>query len=169
MLSPLEKRLILALGGLAWLAVMFVLVLKNLGGGIPPRPQLANTTAQANPAPRASQIDDLFSLASIVKKRPGTNIHDPFYPNITQPPVPAPPKTRIVDLIYRGCFTTSHGEKYAYVAVGDQLVVGGVGAKVVADWNVADIALADLTLKGPGTNQTVLPFDLKRSLEIPLP
>ena len=169
MLGPLEKRLILAVSGLVWLAALVFLVLKDWGGGIPARPQLPNFATQASTVPRASQIDELFSLANSIKKRPGTNIHDPFYPNITQPPTAPPPKTRMVDLVYRGCFTTSHGEKYAYVAVGTQLVVGGVGTKVVADWTVADIELASLTLKGGGTNKTVLTFDIKRSLEIPLP
>jgi hypothetical protein len=169
MLGPLEKRLILAVSGLVWLAILVFLALEDLGGGIPARPQLPAFATESSPGPRAGQIDDLFSLASRIKQRPGTNIHNPFFPNITQPPVPPTPKTRMVDLTYRGFFATSHGEKYAYVAVGDQLVVGGVGTKVVADWRVADIDLVNLTLKDGGTNQTLLPFDLKRSLEIPLP
>jgi hypothetical protein len=169
MLGPLENRLILAVGSLVWLAILVILVLEDLGGGVPARPQLPVFAAESRPGLRASQIDDLFSLASRIRHKPGTNIHNPFFPNIIQPPVPPPPKTRMVDLTYRGFFTTSHGEKYAYVAVDDQLVVGGVGTHVVADWRVADIELVNLTLKDGGTNQTLLPFELKRSLEIPLP
>jgi hypothetical protein len=170
MFGLIEKRLILAALVLAWLGFLAYQVGSRLGGALPAPPNLtsfAPLTAQMN---HARQVQDALSLAPFASLKPAKSTRNPFYPNPKQPPPPPPPppSTRKIEVLYQGFFMNSQGEKRAYIQVADQLVTGPVGTKVVANLVVADIALRTLTLKDSAGRPTVLDFNVKKAIEIPV-
>jgi hypothetical protein len=169
MFNALEKHLALAAGCAAWLCLVTFLVVKEFGGHLPAAPVLPAMSSQAAKIRRTRQIDDLFSLSFLAQRKVATNLNNPFFAGQFQtPPVPPAPTTRKITVVYQGYFATTHGEKQAFVKVGDQLIVGPVGTKIAADLTINLIDLGTLTLKDGAGKPTPLPFNAPQTLEIPL-
>lgn len=167
MINALEKHLLLAAVCVAWLCLVVFLVVQEFGGQVPAPPVLPAKSSPASKTQRTRQIDDLFSLSFLAQRKVATNLNNPFFSGPFQSP-PPPPTTRKITVVYQGYFTTTHGEKQAFVKVGDQLIVGSVGTKIAADLTINLIDLGTLTLTDGAGKPTPLPFNAPQTLEIPL-
>jgi hypothetical protein len=113
-------------------------------------------------------IDALFAATVPAQLAPPPKTLNPFYTTYYQPPPSKPPTTRKVGLTYQGFFETTGGQKQAFLKVDDQLFVGPVGAKVVADLVVNNIALRTMTLTNSAAKTNVLEFNARQELEVPV-
>ncbi|MCL5096576.1 MAG: hypothetical protein M1608_03385 [Candidatus Omnitrophica bacterium] len=161
-----------AIVALAWTGIVIYSAARHWGGHVPAPPDLSSFGAGVISSNRARQVEAAFAWTSLTNLQPAVNLNDPFFPTPGQP-APAPPaapapSTRKVDLLYQGYYSTSQGEKRAYVLVGDQLLVGPIGTKVLANLVISDISLRTLTLKDDVGKEIRLNFDAKTTLEIPL-
>lgn len=158
--------------------VLLALAASDLGGKLPDRAALRGRSAPTDVTALVRKSEALFAPATLKTMRSATNGVSPFYTTHFQPPT-APPKTtpeptpkpaaKKVQLTYQGVYETAEGEKKAFVKVGDGLMVGTNGAKVVADWTVIDIALRTLTLKNEASATNILEFNVPKEIEVPNP
>lgn len=180
-LRTLENSRVFLIMLLLGALVLVVLVASDLGGELPDRAGLKTRPNPTDATVLVRKIEALFAPATLKRLRPATNGISPFHTTHFQPLAPPPPKTpeptptppkpatKKIQLTYQGVYQTAAGEKKAFVKVGDGLVVGTVGAKVVADWAVADIALRTLTLKNASSQTNILEFNLPKEIEVPNP
>ena len=178
MLKFLENSKLVSTALLLGTLVLLAQAVFDLGGQLPNRAALKRHSNPPDATALVGKIEALFSPATLVALRPATNGVNPFYTTYFQPP-PPPPKpvtptppastTKKVQLTYQGVYQTAAGEKKAFVKVGDGLFVGPVGAKVVADLVVADIALRTLTLKNAASQTNILQFNVQKEIEVPAP
>jgi len=167
--------IVLLLGAL----VLLTLAAYDLGGELPNRGEPKRHPNPPEATVVVGIIEALFSPVTLAALRPATNGVSPFYTTYFQPPpvpapqpptpTPPPPTTKKIPLTYQGVYQTAGGEKKAFVKVGEGLFVGPVGAKVVADLVVADIALRTLTLKNAASQTNILQFNVQKEIEIPVP
>jgi hypothetical protein len=167
-LTQLEKHLLLALACLTWVALLVFLALFQFGGDIPQRPALPTFAFRSYKSVKTSAITELLSGSVYQRLKPAVNQANPFYCIQLFPPSAPPPKNRTIDLVYRGFFLTSHGEKHGYVMADNKLIVGLVGAKVTANLTIADMNPAGLTLKDAAGKETFLPFNTKQTVNVPV-
>lgn len=156
--------------------VLLVMVALELGGNLPVRSALKGRRDSTDVPKLVQRMEALFSPATLTALHPATNSASPFYTSYFQPATPAPaakpapaPAAKKIQLTFQGVYQTSGGEKKAFVKVGNDLVVGSVGAKVFADWTIADIALRTLTLKNAAAQTNVLEFDVSKEFDLPKP
>lgn len=180
-LKRLENSRVFSIALLIAALVLLVLAASDLGGELPNRAGLKSRPSPPDATMLSRKIEALFSPATLQALRPATNGASPFYTTHFQPlaapppktpdptPAPAKPATKKIQLTYQGVYQTAAGEKKAFVKVGDGLVVGTVGAKVVADWAVAEIALRTLILKNTASQTNILNFNVPKEIEIPNP
>ena len=168
MWDTFEKRI--ATGGvtLAWLGWMVLQCVWQMWGHWHAPPETPSR-AQVLPMHRARHVLETFSTNVAAGFLPAKDMHNPFYPNPAQPLPPPPPLlTRQVALVYQGSFTTSQGEKHAYVLAGTNLVTGPVGTSILAGYAVTEIGPQQLTLTDPRGKKVLLEFTVPKTLEIPL-
>lgn len=120
-----------------------------------------------NPVP-VERIQTLFDSAAERPHWVTTNLVSPFFTRYFLPPVLPAPTTRKVELTYHGFYQTADGPKTAMLNVGDALVVGGPGARAVANLFIADITWQALTLTNPAAQTNVLLFSTKKEVEVPI-
>lgn len=177
-LKRLENSRALLLALLFGALVLLVLVASELGGELPNRAGLKPRPYTPDVTGLARKIEALFSPGTLNTLRPATNGVSPFYTTHFQPPPPPPapppaptptPTSVKIRLTYQGLYQSAGGEKKAFIKVGEGMVAGVVGAKVVADWSVAEIALRTLILKNPASQTNLLEFNVPKEIEIPNP
>ena len=176
MLRLLENsKLFLIVLMLATLALL-ALAARDLGGELPNRAESKRRPNPPDAALLVGKIEALFLPTTLSALRPATNAASLFYTTYfqplsappAQPPTPTPPPTtKKIPLTYQGVYETAGGDKKAFVKVGEGLFVGPVGAKVVADLVVADIALRTLTLKNAASQTNILQFNVQKEIEVP--
>ena len=158
--------------------VLLALAARDLGGELPNRVESKRRPNPPDAAVLVGKIDALFLPATFSALRPATNAvslfyttyFQPLYAPPAQPPAPTPaPTTKKIPLTYQGVYETAGGDKKAFVKVGEGFFVGPVGAKVVADLVVADIALRTLTLKNAASQTNILHFNVVKEIEVPAP
>jgi hypothetical protein len=164
----MERHLLLALACLACAGVLFLLTLSKLGGHVPERPALPTFAFRSFKSVKTAPITELLSSTVYDRLVPATNQANPFYAIQLFPPTPPPPKTRKVEVVYQGFFSTSHGEKFAYVLTDKKLLIGQVGTAVVTNLNIADMNMAGLTLKDRAGKEVYLLFNTNQTLEVPV-
>jgi hypothetical protein len=168
MLDSLKNRLLIGITCLAWLILVSFFVVKEMGGTHMAAPSLNASASQGMRKGGTGLINDIFGDITLQGKTPMVNAGNPFYFPQIQPQVPPPPKTRKVNLVFRGFFTTTHGDKYAYVVVDEKLMVGPIGSKLVGNLSIADITAQGLAVKSDAPKETILPFNLPQTIEIPI-
>jgi hypothetical protein len=168
MFTHLEKHLLLALLVAIWVCVLVLLTLGRLQSFIPEPPTLPAYAFRTYRTVKGGPIGRLLAPTVYSSLRPATQEANPFYSIQLYPPTPPPPKTRKVEVLYQGFFMTSHGEKYFYLQVENELVVGPVGVRTAGGLVVADMNTAGLTLKDEAGKETYLPFNEKQTLEVPI-
>lgn len=172
MLGALEKRLLLAILIVLWLVVQLVLALRYWGEALPNPPELPSFSAAANRLHRVNQLREPFTLSSFTQLAPALEMNNPFFPNPTQPPPPpppAPPAPPKVDLLYQGMYETSLGQKYAYLQVGTNLLVGTNGSSLLTNFTLAEINLRNVLVRDAAGKKYMLEFNVKKSFELPSP
>lgn len=169
MLETSDKRSMISVLLLAWLGFLACQIAGNLGGASPEPPALSLFTPIGTKVNRGRQLEQTFSTAFYADFKPARNMSNPFYSiPFVPPPPPDPPTTRRVELLYQGYFAGSQGEKMAYVLVGDQLVVGGIGSKVVAPYMMGGITPAALVLKDGTGRELMVNFNAKTQVVVPI-
>jgi hypothetical protein len=169
MLTSLEKHLILALAVAFWAGLLVLLTLGRLPTTIVERPSLPTYAFRPYRAVKSGPIGRLMASAVYSNLLSATQQANPFYSIQLYPPTPPPPKTRKIDVLYQGFFLTSHGEKYCYLKVETNLVLGRVGTKAAGNFVIADMNPAGLTLKNDAGKETFLLFNTNQMLEVPVP
>lgn len=177
-LRLLENSRVFLVALLIGALVLLVMTASELGGELPNRAELKSRPNPMDVTVMVRKIETLFAPATLTSLRPVTNGVSPFYTTHFQPPGP-PPKapdsastnsaTKKIQLTYQGVYQTAAGEKKAFVKVGDKTVVGSVGAKIVSDWTVAEIALRTLILKNAAAQTNLLEFNMPKEIEVPNP
>lgn len=157
---------------------LLVLALNHLGGDLPPRAEVKRQNNPSDFTNVVEKIEGLFATETLIALRPATNTVSPFYTTHFQPPpapapepvAPAPPPstTKKVSVVYQGVYETAAGDKKAFVKVDQQLVVGNIGTKVVADWTVDTIDRRTLTLKNAVSETNIFQFNVPKEVEIPI-
>lgn len=168
MWGTFEKRLAIGVLALALLCFMVLQCVWQMWGHrhLPP-----DTSGQgfSMPMHRARHVLEPFSTNIPASFKTARDLENPFYPNPSQPPPPPPPViTRQVPLVYQGYYSTSQGEKRAYVMSGAQQIIGPVGTKVIAGYAISDISPASLTLADSAGKQIKLDFSVTKTIDIPL-
>lgn len=152
---------------LAWLAFLAFQIVRNLGGGAPAPPEVSVFAPIGARINRGRQLEQTFSTTLYSDFKPARNMSNPFYSiPFVPPPPPDPPTTRPVDLLYQGFFVSSQGVKKAYVLVGDQLVIGPVGSKVVAQYLIAGIAPGAMMIKDGAGKELTVNFNTKTQVVV---
>jgi hypothetical protein len=154
---------------LAWLGFLAYQIVRNLDGGMPQQPTLSFFKPIGTTVDRGQQIEETFSTGFYKDFKPARNMSNPFYSiPFVPPPPPDPPTTKPVDLLYQGYFVSSQGEKKAYVLVGDQLVIGAIGSKVVAQYSMSGISPGALLLKDGAGKDLTVNFNIKTQVVVPI-
>ena len=158
-----------ALGLHAALWVLLVLALGSLGGRGPRYAEApGDTRPRLNPIP-VERIRTLFDMGTALRGLTTTNGVNPFFTRYFLPPTLPKPTTRKVELTYHGYYQTTEGPPTAMLNVDDALVVGAPGAKAVANLFVAGITWQTLTLTNPAAQTNLLPLNVKKDVEVPIP
>jgi len=168
MLDFLERRLWLSLLAVAGLAGLLLAAATRLGGEAPrltPLPERPGALPRVLPDAGVAQW---FSAPLVARLTPGSNSVDIVYTlHFQPPPPPPPPPTKKVELLFQGWYLGSSGEQRAFVKLGDALLILTNGAKVVADHTIKEIGLRTLTLTNAAGQTNVLPFNVKKAVDVP--
>jgi hypothetical protein len=152
------------------LVVIVVAVSADLGHEVGAYPRVAVARQPgSNVREPMRWLDAMFSLDTLGQLAPLTNRITPFHTTYFQPPPAKPVTTRKVELTYRGFYETAQGQKRAFVRVDDQVLVASVGAKLLGDLVVTDIALRTLVLTNGQAQSNRLEFNAGKLMEIPVP
>jgi hypothetical protein len=169
MFGTYDKRSLLSALLLVWLAFLAYQIVRNLGGRTPAPPNVSFFAPIGAKVDRGHQMEQLFSTALYGDFKPARNMSNPFYSiPFVAPPPPDPPTTRQVNLLYQGYFVSSQGEKKAYVLVDSQLVIGGMGSKVVAQYFMSGISPSALVLKDGAGKELKVNFNAKTQVVVPI-
>jgi hypothetical protein len=153
---------------------LLVLVVSDLGGKLPNRTELKSRSNSTDVAMLVHKMEATISPATLAASHLTTNGVSPFYTTHFQPPAPptktpgpvaAKPSPKKIQLVFQGVYQTAAGEKKAFVKVGDAVVVGTVGTKVVSDWTISEITLRTLTLKNAVAQTNILEFKVAKEIE----
>lgn len=169
MFGTSDKRSMPSMLLMAWLAFLAYQIAINLGGGTPAPPTLSFFAPIGSKVDRGHQIEHTFSTSFYSDFKAARNMSNPFYSiPFVPPPPPDPPTTHPVDLLYQGYFSSSQGDKKAYVMVGDQLVIGGIGTKVVAQYLMGGISPSALILRDLTGKELTVSFNAKTQVVVPI-
>ncbi len=159
-------------------ATLLVFAITDLGGNLPDRAEIKRQNHPPDFTNVVEKIEGLFATETLTALRPVTNAVNPFYTTHFQPPpapapapvapTPPPATTKKVSIVYQGVYETAAGVKKAFIKVDQQLVVGDLGAKVVADWVVDAIDRRTLTLKNAASETNMFQFNVAKEVEIPI-
>jgi hypothetical protein len=153
-----------------WLLVY--LASSHFGGKSPAlRDSVALSAPAQNPAPVA-KLDKLFSPGIWPRNIADTNLPSAFFTQHFIPPPtnpPAPPTTRKIDITYLGYYQTPDAPKQVITKMADSFVVRSVGTRVTTNWFVADATALSMTLSNVAAQNTVLPLNAKKEIEVPIP
>ena len=172
-----DKRYLYSLFPLIWIIILAVLLFSLW---LVHRP--ANLTAPTmsdkivNPAPENLLL--LYDKTYIDSLKIASVSNNPYYypvpapPPAPPPPPPPAPTTKQYSFNYKGFFTTTHGDKFVYLGVGDTVALVSAGNLIVEDLYLREIFHNKLILK-TGENSLSeltleLPFDTPVTSEIPL-
>jgi len=172
-LEGLEKSRFVAGALILGLAVLLFFAVAGLGSRLPAFPSGKYPIIGSIVDAPLEQIDALQNVSSWPRLDAKQNTSNPFFTMHFQPPPPPPPPkpatSRKVDLTYQGFFETPVGGRHAFVKVGDGLVVGPAGTKVVADLMVKEMNLRTLTMTNQSAQTNLLEFNQKKTIEVPMP
>ena len=168
MLQGLKRDRWIASLLLLGLLVLLVLVLRDYGVGLPRFPQSARHAETAFTPVSESQLQKLLAPAN-VPALSSTNLGSPFFTTHFQPPKPPAPTTRKVDMIYKGFFQTTDGDRQAFVQVDNANRTIALGRPFIADLAVSEILPRTLTLTNSTSRTNVLEFNKSTSVEVPVP
>jgi hypothetical protein len=161
----LERNLWLSLLVLAVLAVTLLAALGRLGGELPALKSYLRPGEPLREWPSAERTAGWFTTNSILVALPTNATVNPFFTLHFQPP--GPPPTKRVELLYMGSYTSSREVTFAYLQLADKLLVLTNGAVVVADHVIQQIGLKEVILTNAAGATNVLPFNVKKPLEVP--
>jgi hypothetical protein len=161
----LERNLWSSLLVLAVLAATLLAVVSRWGGELPTLKPYLRPGEPLGEWASPERIAHWFSTNAMLAALPTDPNVNPFFTLHFQPP--GPPPTRRVELLYMGNYTSSRSNVYAYLQLGDKLLVLTNGAVVVADHAIQSITRKEVVLTNAAGATNVLPFNVKKPLEVP--
>jgi hypothetical protein len=172
MLKSLQRDFAIAVVLLGATGVVLLLVLQDLGGGLPPMPVSTGAVERAEFNPPPIPGESFFRLESVASPVPPEGSPGPFYTAHFKPPPkpqPAPPSTRKVQLTYLGYLRAGDGPPMAVVHDGSAQWIGRVGSNLVANLFVAQIERGTLVVTNTDGVTNLLQFRQQSTLEVPIP
>jgi hypothetical protein len=171
MLKSLQRDFVIALALLGATVVVLILLLRDLGGGMPAMPVPTGAVDRAEFTPPPIPGDTFFRLESVASPRPPDGTVSPFHTeHFKPPPKPAPkppPKTRQVQLTYLGFLRAGDGPPAALVDDGTAQRIGRLGSNLVANLFVAGIEPDRLVLTNSEGITNLLEFRQRSTVEVP--
>lgn len=171
LLQTLRSRWFAALVHVAlWLLVYLAAI--RFGGKAPGfRDSVALSAPAQNPAPVA-KLEKLFAPGIWPKISAETNATPLFLTRHfipTPPPPPPPPTTKKIEITYQGYFETQGSARQVMVKLADAYVVKPVGAHIATNWVLAAASMQTLVLTNTSAQTNVLPLNVKKEIEVPIP
>jgi hypothetical protein len=171
MLKSLQRDFVVALVLMGATVGAFILLLRDLGGGLPAMPVSTGAVATAEFTPPPIPGDTFFRLESLASTVPPEAAASPFHTEHFKPaPKPAPkppPKTRQVQLTYLGFMRAGDGPLVALVDDGTGQRIGRLGSNLVANLFVAGIESDRLVLTNTEGVTNLLEFRRRSTVEVP--
>lgn len=93
---------------------------------------------------------------------------EPEPPEPEPEPSPPPPETSEISLVYRGLYRSSSGEPFVYLEVDNATRVYSTGETVAPGWTIAGANANELILEQGEAGRERVPFNQKKSLEVPI-
>jgi hypothetical protein len=151
--------------------VLLALVIMKIGGKTPDFHDNDSLSAPPQSLIPVAKLGSLFTSSQWPGPLPATEAASPFYTRYFVPvpsPVPPPPTTKKIELIYQGYFQAEGGPRNAIVKLADTFKVVPIGAAVATDYYVAEADMQSLTLTNPASQTTLLPLNAKKEIEVPV-
>ena len=159
----------LAAGVHAGLWLVLFLAVTHLGGkAFDSREADSSANPPQSPVPVA-RLELLFSPAVWPKTLAETNTLNPFATRQFMPAQTPPATTRKIELTYQGFYQTGDGPKHAIFKLGDAFMAAPMGARVATNLFVAEATMQALTLTNQAAQTNLLPLNVKKEIEIPIP
>ncbi len=156
----------------AGLWLLLFLGATNFGGKSPAlRDAVALSAPAQSPAPVA-KLGGLFSPGIWPRIIADTNTTSLFFTRHFIPPptpVPLPPTTRKLEITYLGFYEAGGSPRHVFVKLADVVLPKPLGAHVSTNWFVGDASFQALTLTNSTGQTTVLPLNVKKEIEVPIP
>lgn len=171
MLKSLQRDFVVTLVLMGATVGVFVLLLRDLGGGLPAMPVLPGAVDTAEFTPPPIPGDTFFRLESLASMAPPEGAASPFHtehfkPAPKPPPKPAP-KTRQVQLTYLGFVRAGDGPLTALIDDGTAQRIGRLGSNLVANLFVAGIEPDRLVVTNTEGVTNLLEFRRRSTVEVP--
>jgi hypothetical protein len=161
----LERGFWLSALMLAALVLLVAVTGLNLGGGMPALPRLPGGEQPRWDWLEANRLAGWFSVSNAARFSATADGVNPFFTDYFKPP--APPQTKKVQVGYLGSFTSSRGERHAFVQLGEQTLVLTNGANVVADYYIREIEISSLILTNAAGQTNRVEFRSQAALQVP--
>jgi hypothetical protein len=156
----------------AGLWLLLFLGVKSFGGKSPAlRDTVALSTPAESPAPVA-KLERLFSPGIWPRIVSDTNTTSLFFTRHFIPPptpTPQPPTTRKIEITYHGFYETGGGPRHVMVKLADALVDRLLGDRVSTNWFIGGATFQALTLTNAAAQTNLLPLNIKKEIEVPIP
>jgi len=156
----------------AGLWLLLLLAATSFGGKAPAlRDSVPLSTPAFSPVP-VSKLDHLYSQGVWPRILPGTNSTTLFFTKHFIPlptPTPPPPTTRKIEITYLGYYQTEGSDQKVMVKLADAFPVQAIGARVTTNWFVGPATIQSLTLTNLAGQTTLLPLNVKKEIEVPIP
>lgn len=156
----------------AGLWILLYLGVIALLGKAPDKTEAEGMASQPLEVIPVARLNGLFAPDAWPAINAGSNSFNPFYTTHFIPPViPAgpPPTTKKIELTYQGFFQTEGGPRRAMVKFGDQFLVAPEGEVLTSHVVVLEATMTTLTLTNPISRTNILPLNVKKEIEVPIP
>jgi len=156
----------------AGLWLLLVLAATNFGGKAPAlRDAVALSVPAQSPAPVA-KLEQLFSPGIWPRILTDTNATTLFYTrHFIPPPTPVPtaPTTRKIEITYLGFYEAGGSPRHVFIKLADAFLDKPLGAHVSTNWFVGEASFQVLTLTNMAAQTNLLPLNIKKEIEVPIP
>jgi hypothetical protein len=169
MLRTTNRDYWVAMGLLAVLVVLLALVVREYGVGLPEFPTAPARAERLVSAISAEDFERLFRPEYVKDSSQDAKLQSPFFTTHFQPPKPKPPTTRKVDMTYLGLLQSAEGQRQVFLRIDTETRIVMPGESVIADLAVAEVDLRTLTLTNNATESILLPFNVSKPVEVPIP
>jgi hypothetical protein len=169
MLSGINRDYWVAMGLLGLLAILLALVVREYGVGLPEFPTAPGRAEPVVPPLSADQFARLFLPERVKDASQDSELRSPFFTTHFQPPKPKPPTTRKVEMTYLGLLESAAGQRRVFLRVDNETRIVNPGESIIADRAVAEVDLRTLSLTNNTPDAILLPFNVSKAVEVPIP
>jgi len=150
---------------------LLALVIIKIGGKTPDFHDSESLATPPQSLVPVAKLGSLFASSQWPGPLPAAEGSSPFFTRYFVPvpsPVPPPPTTKKIEVIYQGYFQAEGSSKNAIVKLADSFIVVPIGAAVATNYYVSEADMQTLTLTNPASQTTLLPLNAKKEIEVPV-